>query len=287
MKPDRAICTALAVSIVFLALPGEGRSEPPAGFHGEILSVQMIDAQTGWAAGKLTHSVALLQTHDGGRSWRDISARPLRSKEPVLSSDASAAITFRFLDAKHGWAAYTEDLDGSGPTILFSTEDGERGWHHNSFKTSVGGITSIQFTDRTHGFILVESDAASGKANKATYRTTDGGHTWQTTSEASNDRNIGGSLPKHGFTEGMVFRNANDGWIAGSPRGDDTAFFFHTRDGGKSWQPQTFDPPQGFSGVYTASFHTPWFPGDKKANGVLSVSFIQHDPNREHGPGAR
>lgn len=279
MKHLRAICIALAISSVFTAWAHASDEVTPGGFHGQVLSIQMIDAQTGWATGRSSDSAALLQTHDGGKSWTDISARLLRSKEPVLASDASSAVSFRLLDAKHGWAAFAENIGDLEATLLYSTEDGGHSWQKNSFKTKIGGIGSIQFTDSTHGFILVESDAAMGKSMKATYHTADGGRTWQATSETSWDADTKGALPQRGLGASMVFRNASSGWVAGSPRGDQDAYFFRTKNGGKTWRPQRFDQPPGFTKGY-AEFHTPWFFGDKKADGVLSASFTQHDPER-------
>ena len=67
--------------------------------------------------------------------------------------------------------------------------------------------------------------------------------------------------------------------MTGSVRGDQDQFFFRTRDGGKTWQQQPFAPPEGFFRGY-ARFQTPQFFGEKKMEGVVTVHFVQHDPER-------
>lgn len=265
----------LAGSLVWRA------SAQETGFRGEFSAFEMVDADTGWAVGRSGITAALVQTHDGGKSWTDISPQPFHYQPIKTLSDAEEKFFFHLTDATHGWASVKQEEEGGTypEETLFSTDDGGRTWKRNAFKTTVGSISTIQFPDSRHGFILVESDPAVGHSQKATYRTTDGGKTWWTTSESSHQIKTDHCLPGIGFCAGMVLRDAKEGWVNGSPRGDEEAFLFRTKDAGDSWKPQFFKAPAGFFRGY-AEINTPQFFGDAKTDGVLSVHFIQHDPEQ-------
>lgn len=277
--------TACAV-LIFCALAWsasaqEGGQPPAAGFHGELESFDMVDADTGWAAGHTGDAAFLLQSRDGGKTWADISPEPVRSGKTRSALNAEEQIFYRLLDATHGWAAIQPgDQGGAYPDeALYSTADGGHTWQRNSFRSSVGSVAAVQFPDPRHGFILVESDPAMGRSQKATYRTADGGETWQETSEASRQTRTDQSLPAVGLGGEMVFRSDTAGWVSASPRGDQDAFFYRTGDAGKTWQSQVFKaPPEFFRGY--ARMDLPEFFGDRKTRGVLGVHFIQHDPEQ-------
>ena len=257
-----------------------GETNPADDFHGKLIGVQMQDAKTGWAEGQTEQRPFLLRTDDGGKSWTDISPPPLQSKLPAGVDLDEVGLAFCLQDAIHGWAACEKISDGKTFTPeLFSTEDGGRDWKPSPFKTSVGDVAGIQFVDREHGFIDVESDAAMGHTQKAVYRTTDGGKTWQIASETSRDQETPEALPRVGFGSGMIFRNAREGWANGSPRGDQTEFFFRTTDAGKTWQAQRFPWPKGME-EGLAEYGLPKFFGVGKNEGVVSVHFEHHDPEQ-------
>ena len=279
MRRAGFLCAVIVAALAARTFAQENGPEQPAGFHGEFASFDMVDAESGWAVGRAGATVSLLQTHDGGKNWTDISPKPGRMKNVATITDADEAIFYHPVDATHGWASVKEDDSADPGETLYFTGDGGRTWKATSFKSSVGTISSIQFPDPSHGFILVESDAALGHSQKATYRTTDGGQIWWTTSERSHEIDTDQSLPGTGFCGGMVFRNAKEGWINGTPRGDEDAFLFRTKNAGDTWEPYSFKAPSGFYRGY-AEIGTPQFFGDQKRDGVLSIRFVQHDPER-------
>ncbi len=272
MKKGWLVCVVCVTALAWRASSQEDGSHRPADFQGDFASFDMVDADTGWAIGRADHTVSLLQTHDGGKSWTDISPKLIRADNIVSLSDAEEKLFCHLLDATHGWAAVEgDDNDPNSTETLYSTEDGGRTWKQNTFKSSVGSVVAVQFPDPDHGFILVEDEPASGKVRKATCRTVDGGKTW---SESDAD------LPPEGSCEGMVFRNTTDGWVNGTtPREIEGTFFFRTKDGGKTWLPQSFEAPAGFEHG-TTEISLPQFFGTQKNEGVVGVYFSLHDPDR-------
>ena len=247
---------------------------PAADFDGTLQDVQMLDAQNGWASGRTRHNIYLLRTRDGGKSWANISPRVAHSKEPLVFPQADASLTYQLTDPAHGWVGCIQSIERSGNKMdLFSTDDGGKHWQPNTFESSVGSIIGIQFVDKEHGFIQVVSDNTEpGHDRKAIYRTVDGGRTWQTASVGEPEHPTEGALPTLGFADLIVFRDEKDGWVGGTPEGDQQGFFFHTTDGGKTWQSQNFPLPPGTE-LDHGDYDTPVFSGTQKLDGVMEVRF--------------
>ncbi len=275
--PSIKTCVLVAAYLTCCSFHPPARADdtqPAKNFDGDLNEVQMLDEKNGWAVGRTSHAVYLLRTEDGGKSWADISPRPIQTKKPLVWPIADVALTFRLVDATHGWAGCIRSMEGPGDNMdLFSTDDGGKHWQANAFKSSVGTIISIQFVDKEHGFIQVVSDTVeTGHDRKAIYRTVNGGRTWQTASDGEAKHPTEGALPYLGFSAPMVFRDDEDGWVGGTAEGDQQGFFFHTTDSGKTWQSQNFPLPQGTEFDH-GDYDTPIFSGTQKMDGVMEVRF--------------
>ena len=289
MKVRRVLCALLTGAMVWPAAAQEPAGPPAAIAPDAFAFYDMLDADAGWAVAKVNDRPALLQTHDGAKSWTDITPKTdLPEAQDMDLNHVRDSFFCRLLDPTHGWAAVQElgdvisdDADDAQPRkpALFSTDDGGRTWKRAAFETSPGTVRFLEFPDTLHGFLVVESNILGERTRKGVYRTEDGGGTWRKSAEATTEFFTAEGLPRTGNVKGLVFRDATDGWINGEPRGQEPMYLFHTRDAGVTWRPVLFDPPRRFThGVEETG--TPQFFGEQKSDGVLGVFFRQYRPER-------
>lgn len=159
----------------------------------------------------------LLQTADGGRTWKQVVAGLGR---PVVSR-------IEFVDLQRGWLW---QADIAGGTTLKRTDDGGRLWH--TLPGLPKGSQGFQFFNRSSGVLLCDQGKYPSTV-AAVYRTADGGKTWHRA----------GAIPLGpGFDPGgahLSFIDPRHGWIASglSPSaGQEPKALFQTVDGGHSWR---------------------------------------------------
>lgn len=135
-------------------------------------------------------------------------------------SDAPLA-ALDFVDPTHGWA-----VGGTGKeAVLWRTTDGSS-WRTLTLPVT-GRPTDIEFVDKLHGWVAVESSAAGGGAELAILRTSDGGSHWRVLS-------IPGVSTYDG---GLSFSGPRDGWFVGAVAEDlRVPVALRTDDGGASWR---------------------------------------------------
>jgi photosystem II stability/assembly factor-like uncharacterized protein len=193
------------------------------------VSLRMINASTGWAAGSGTNRI--LRTTDGGSHWNDVTPR---------GAKAGTWITF-FLDANNAWLA--SSLQPGSPSTDFSVEiyrtsDGGHTWLHVGTTSAAWGFpAALDFVDRQHGWLFMKQDGTletPGSGLVAFYGTTDGGASWNQLSQTDTS-GIAGHLPQACSKVNPVFLNASTGWIPGSCGAGGGYFFYVTRDGGRNW----------------------------------------------------
>jgi photosystem II stability/assembly factor-like uncharacterized protein len=175
----------------------------------DLLAVDFIDAQTGWAVGDIDPAGAggaIYQTLDGGRSWR-----PIARTNEVLT-------TVHFVSPETGWVA------GHAGRIQ-RTDDGGVTWKYQRSEHEGEVLNSIFFVDDRRGW------AAGGSG--LVFRTTNGGETWsQIVTERVED------------LWAVRFSSAQRGWIVG-----EDGLILSTTDGGNTWMPQASGTSRALLGV--------------------------------------
>ena len=156
----------------------------------DLLAVDFVDAQNGWAVGDISpEGGPLLRTTDGGNSWKAI----------AKITEVFAAI--QFLTPTRGFmAGYAGRIERS--------DDGGATWHTQRFEKSGDVLNSICFLDSDRGW------AAGGRG--LLLRTTDGGKTWETrpTNRVEDFWTIRFPTPERGFIvgeDGLILTTSDAG----------------------------------------------------------------------------
>jgi photosystem II stability/assembly factor-like uncharacterized protein len=200
--------------------------------------VQFIDTNNGWASiynPSGTPMMRTLRSTDGGNTWDTIGTGGI----------------FYFVDANNGW--------GAGGSKIYHTTNGGTNWSVQYTDPIAGGLTAIQFTDLSNGWVV-------GDSSSKILKTTDGGSTWTPITNAG--------LTSDSYCKCVFFIDANTGWIGANipittgitPQ----RAILHTTNGGTSWTGQypdfLFDSTEThteavFSMFFTNS-STGWLTGD-------------------------
>lgn len=202
---------------------------PGASSHPAIIeAIQLLAPGKGWM---IRHGHLYL-TESNGETWRDIT--------PTLLFEGGLLGVF-FKDPAVGWVVgFTSGLTGQGEIIILRTDDGGENWSHLPSPFAPVEIQSIAsaypfFIDAHTGWIAIKLQSSSNFSLGRLFATQDGGKTWEEL-----------TIP---LGEPVKFVDANLGWVAGGPRGDQ---LFRTENGGRSWQPQSLPaiPQSNTSQVY-------------------------------------
>src|SRR3989442_5093391 len=157
------IALAIAMATLTLGLASQPmRGQTPVGDTSVLLTIRMVDTQTGWArwVDKLSDATMLLRTTDGGTHWKDVT--------PLSSSGRKVYVArITVLSPLIAWVvpAYIKGL--------FRTTDGGRSWR----SIGVGG-GDISFINPREGWRMISLNAWAGKEEVEIYRSTDGGDSW-------------------------------------------------------------------------------------------------------------
>jgi len=204
-------------------------------------AVHFIDRERGWAVGG---KGALLQTANGGRDWKVLSA----PSEDTLRD-------IHFADAQTGWIVAERDIyrlrtkDETRAYLLKTTDGGDTWSRVEVVGREVNArLVRVRFAGAEHGWVFGEEGAL--------FATTDGGRTW------ARQR-----VPTRHLLLGGAFQDARVGWLVGAG-----GTFLHTSDGGATWSAAVVVPSSSFNaaGAPAAQFA----PSPAPAPRVNAVSFI-------------
>ena len=211
----RAAAKAVSEVVLCLALAGPTATaqsgawtKQPAGTMAWLHSVFFIDENHGWAAGS---KGTLLQTEDGGRTWKATSA----------STDDVVRDIF-FLDPQNGWLVcevnqYQLKTNEDPRAYLMKTTDGGEKWTRVEIKGfDVDAIlVRAVFSRNGRGWAFGEGGAI--------YTTRDSGDTWTRLRSPTRRLLLGGT-----------FVDDDRGWVVGAG-----ATIIQTSDGGDTWYQST------------------------------------------------
>lgn len=219
--PGRRGVGLLALLLV-LVLPvsinaAQGRNRDTAVHSPELRAFDLISATNGWALS----GPQLYWTTTAGRTWTDIT--------PPGHDQFTIQATF-FLDARHGWAILARSAAPDTVAYLLArTSDTGRTWLTQSLalfepqaSETFPAAVHLHFLDPENGWLVIRHPSSSNFRVGSLFRTTDGGDNWTQL-----------SIP---IGEPVYFITSELGWTAGGVAG---AEFYHTVDGGRTWQAQT------------------------------------------------
>jgi photosystem II stability/assembly factor-like uncharacterized protein len=196
-----------------------------------LVRIDFKDTAHGWGIAS-NGSGYILRTVDGGATWLNAT--------PLGVTGIGRSTGFFALNVNTVWIQIP-NIDFFTGT-LYHTTDGGVSWTSTPVPF---GEADIQFLDASTGRLLANRGAGAGSNAVELYQTTDGGSTW--VSVFHNDPIQPGSsdaLPLSGIKNGMIFLDANTGWVSGSRPVAGVVYLYITQDGGVSWGQQTIPLPQ-------------------------------------------
>ncbi|WP_340023833.1 YCF48-related protein [Paenibacillus sp. FSL K6-1096] len=189
---------------------------------------RLLNSSAGLAWGVTRNELRMYMTLDNGKTWANISPA---TNVQFLTNPVYGKEIF-FTDPGNGWIIRSSF--GSTETVVLRTRDGGHTWQISAFPDS-NQLASIYFSSRSDGWLMTRWGGSGTKENKALYATKDGGATWNQVmqNEQYNPNLPNTSIPLAGVTTGMIFNNAERGFVTlqtgALPK------IFMTRDGGASW----------------------------------------------------
>jgi photosystem II stability/assembly factor-like uncharacterized protein len=184
--------------------------------YQSLIKPSFINTTTGWsvtylyildpADNFLREKVVLLQTIDGGKSWK--------SQATTGLDELSYPNFIHFMNANVGIIAGTNQ---DGTLLVFKTDNGGLSWQKKYSPDNVYDIQDGQFVDATTGYLVAWNDVV---------KTTDGGETWTVQQPGViNDPNT----ETYETIQRVSFSSTTTGWISGQDA------LFKTNDGGTTW----------------------------------------------------
>ncbi|WP_409162896.1 WD40/YVTN/BNR-like repeat-containing protein [Paenibacillus sp. KR2-11] len=241
------------------------------GFHA-------VDERTAYAWGlSAGGQFRLYRTADGGGTWHE-SASPTSAQqkgdpgpEAIQAADSTHLV---YVPAGH-----------TLPASVSVSADGGATWKEGMLPEGVAGGEAV-FTDKAHGYLMNQPDAAMGSSRKVICETTDGGVTWSVVmdNQAMEQKpdQAQGLLPLQGFANrGMAFRDTDNGWVPLESRTPGKVTLYRTKDKARTWQelsldvssrddqgqPQITGAPEFFGGEAQSG----WMPYEYRHGDVVSL----------------
>lgn len=230
---------------------------------------QFLDAKTGFAmsdlgAGAGSQAVAILETDDGGATWKILFAHQGGIEQDLPFSGQKYGISYS--DPSHAWVGGNVPM--MGYIYFYGSQDGGRTWSYqdirlpDTYREFFTGVNPPIFFSETEGLLPV--DLYGSSYSRIFYRTTDGGATWTPGERiisiglyspisfetifvwtgssklyVSRDsgqtwQTVGTNVDISETLFGMQFADENTGWALTSSDGVETTLY-KTTDGGATW----------------------------------------------------
>ena len=204
------------------------RADGSCGALDPIRSIDLVAPGTGWAAG-LEH---LYWTADNGRRWREITPSRVRPDELIQ--------VVYFIDRMHGWVPLMSTFQDRPPRLQVAmTSNRGVSWsyaavdmgHVDYVPSAPPSIASISFSDRMHGWMLIDASSSQLSRRGYLFRTMDGGTHWRL-------------LPAPPIVGGIGFGSARNGVMTDALNPYSDAAIWHTKDGGRTWAASSLPFPE-------------------------------------------
>ncbi len=233
---------------------GFSLSSPLGDPNSDIRDMALLSPVHGWAL----KGERLFGTSDGGQHWREITPKP---------EEDGQILAVTFLDHQLGWLLHQSNLvEGQGELTLLNTVDAGVTWQEIAFQDLTSGnalpigAATLEFIDAQTGWVSLKLQSSSNFSLGRLFATQDGGRAWQ-------ERTIP-------FGEPVRFIDADRGWTAGGPSGDQ---LYRTLDGGETWQPEELPIPDSQPDIH-ALVGLPRFYNDQI--GILPVTMADSTNSR-------
>ncbi len=212
-----------------------------------IVALKMLDDQDGWAVAEVDSDLFqhILVTSDGGNIWQD--RTPLAA---LASSPANGLVADAFFgSSSNAWVSFSDRLPtgSQNETVVWSTTDGGTSWH-KSQPLDFGDVpmefrdpSDLGFIDSSFGWIMMHIGAGMSHDYIAVFTTSDGGQTWRRVLDPNKNPDIMGCTKSW-----LTFNTTTTGWLATNCPGlMPRLVFYHTGDGGATWEEYGLPVPAG------------------------------------------
>jgi len=209
----------------------------------------MLTPQNGWGIGRAGgDSDRILQTGDGGKSWKDVTPA---DAVPAGSGLTTATGFFQSMD--QAWVIYSKPQAAAPESaVVWHTQDSGQSWQPSQ-PLDLSGLSEIfdpshlQFVDAGTGWLLVHVGVGMNHDYVVLYKTTDSGTTWSRLLDPNNDGGI-----QSCYKNALLFTDAQRGWLTGTCNGVAAGvLLFRTADGGQTWSSVELPAPLNNPSLFT------------------------------------
>ena len=198
------VITALCLLLLLAQAGRAGWVRQQSGTMAWLHAVYFLDERRGWVAGG---NGALLETTDGGETWKVAARRP--------TEDTIRDIYFS--DSLTGWIVCERDIyklrtKDEPRTYLMKTTDGGRNWQRVNLAEADARLMRAVFTEGGRAWAFGEAGVL--------YSTRDGGANWSRQKSPTRYLLLGGT-----------FLDRDRGWLVGA-----RSTILQTYDGGETWR---------------------------------------------------
>ncbi len=237
----------------------------PAGTELKLSTMHMVSLTNGWAIGMggADANEHILRTSNGGIVWKDVTP----PDSPVIAYGKQAGAFF--MNESTAWVSYSagQPVDSPIDIVVWATKDGGTTWVASQpLDLGPTGAESyfpnpIYFADAQHGWLLAHVGVGMSHDYVMLFSTTDGGNTWSRLLDPYDEHGMPMVITK----TGMVFTDAQHGWVTGESLGLTSGQGYYpvvTADSGASWTlltlPAPIDGPTLFTDTkYSCGFRNP------------------------------
>lgn len=254
-----ALTIALALAASGCSGQASARGTVPA---ADAQCFRMFGQEDGW----LVTPAAVIRTTDGWKNWQVVTPKDMATPS---AAGGDGTIEGAFADAKTGWVS----VPLADSVKVYRTQDGGASWASTgvSVKGMGGELVAL---DQNHVWMLVPQGMGMHHEEATLFASSDGGQTW---SQVSKTPVTGGSgaepaaMPFVGNKNGLTFRTATAGYLAGYAPIPGQPYFYGTEDGGKTWSHLDLPVPQELAEIdgptYAPVFLTPEY-------GILPLTYF-------------